>query len=60
MAFCVVVPHINGPCPFTRTPGPAMSVALAMRHRGVQEDKSFSGKVISALRAGVGGFDKKK
>lgn len=40
-------------------PVPAMAVSVAMRHRGVQDDESFGGKVISALRSGVGGFDKK-
>ena len=40
-------------------PVPAMGVALAMRHRGVQDDQSFGGKVVSAIRAGVGGYAKK-
>ncbi|AXY24890.1 6-phosphogluconate dehydrogenase [Suicoccus acidiformans] len=40
-------------------PVPAIYSALAMRHRGIQDDESFSGKVVSAIRAGVGGYDKK-
>lgn len=41
-------------------PVPVMAVSLAMRHRGVQDDQSFSGKVISALRSGVGGYAPKE
>lgn len=37
-------------------PVPVMGVSLAMRHRGVQDDQSFSGKVVSAIRSGVGGY----
>jgi len=37
-------------------PVPAMGAALAMRHRGVQDDEAFSGKVVSAIRSGVGGY----
>lgn len=37
-------------------PVPAIFSALAMRHRGVQDDQSFSGKVVSAIRSGVGGY----
>lgn len=37
-------------------PVPAMSAALSMRHRGVQDDRSFSGKVVAAIRSGVGGY----
>ncbi len=40
-------------------PVPAMGAALAMRHRGIQDDESFSGKVVSAIRSGVGGYTKK-
>ncbi|MGO4928388.1 NADP(+)-dependent, decarboxylating phosphogluconate dehydrogenase [Fundicoccus sp. Sow4_F4] len=40
-------------------PVPAIFSALAMRHRGVQDDQSFSGKVVSAIRAGVGGYSPK-
>lgn len=41
-------------------PVPAMGAALAMRHRGVQDDESFSGKVVSAIRSGVGGYAPKE
>ena len=37
-------------------PVPAIGAALAMRHRGLQDDQAFSGKVISAIRSGVGGY----
>ncbi len=37
-------------------PVPAIGAALAMRHRGIQDDQSFSGKVVSAIRSGVGGY----
>lgn len=37
-------------------PVPAIGASLAMRHRGVQDDQSFSGKVVSAIRSGVGGY----
>lgn len=40
-------------------PVPAIFSALAMRHRGVQDDQSFSGKVVSAIRSGVGGYSPK-
>lgn len=40
-------------------PVPAIGVSLAMRHRGIQDDNSFGGKVVSAIRSGVGGYAKK-
>lgn len=40
-------------------PVPAIGASLAMRHRGVQDDESFSGKVVSAIRSGVGGYSPK-
>lgn len=40
-------------------PVPTIYSALAMRHRGVQDDNSFSGKVVSAIRSGVGGYSPK-
>lgn len=41
-------------------PVPAMGAAVAMRQRGIQDDESFSGKVVSAMRSGVGGYSPKK
>ncbi|MGO4940724.1 NADP-dependent phosphogluconate dehydrogenase [Fundicoccus sp. Sow4_D5] len=43
----------------TSVPVPAIYSALSMRHRGVQDDNSFSGKVVSAIRSGVGGYSPK-
>src|SRR5699024_6583128 len=41
-------------------PVPAMGAAVSMRHRGLQDADSFSGKVVSAMRSGVGGYSSNK